>query len=306
MQVYIAKRLGSTVFVLLGVSALAFGLLHLIPGDPVRYMLGDLAPPEAVAELRKSMGLDVPAHEQYVRFVLRVARGDLGRSLITNVPISREIRARFPVTLRLSLMSLAVGTAIGLSAGVVAATHHNRPADFTLMVCALVGISAPSFWVAFLLMWAFAVRLGLFPVSGYDGLHSLVLPAITLGLLSGGGIARLTRSSLLEVLRQDYIRTARAKGAARSRVLRRHALRNALIPVITLVGLQFGGLLSGAVVTETVFALPGIGQYAVQAIAKRDFPVIQGVILIFAVVFVLVNLTVDLLYALLDPRIRYE
>lgn len=306
MQVYVAKRLGSTIFVLLGVSALVFGLLHLIPGDPVRYMLGEFAPPEAVTELRRSMGLDAPLHEQYAGFVWRVARGDLGRSLITNLPVSREIKARFPVTLQLALMSLAVGVAIGLSAGVGAAVRHNRPADFALMVGALIGISAPSFWIAFLLMWAFAVKLALFPVSGFDGLHSLVLPAVTLGLLSGGSIARLTRSSLLEVLRQDYVRTAHAKGATRSGVLHRHALRNALIPVVTLIGLQFGGLLSGAVVTETVFALPGVGQYAVQAIAKRDFPVIQGVVLIFAMVFVVVNLIVDLLYGLLDPRIRYE
>lgn len=306
MQVYIARRLGSTVFVLLGVSALVFGMLHLIPGDPVHYMLGEFASPDAVEQLRRGLGLDAPLHEQYVQFVRRVAMGDLGRSLITNVPLADEIRNRFPVTFRLSLMSIAIGAVIGLSAGVVAAVRHNRLADLVVMVGALIGISAPSFWIAFILMWTLAVRLPWFPVSGYQGIASLVLPAMTLGLLTGGGIARFTRSSLLEVLRQDYVRTARAKGTDEPRVLSRHAIRNALIPVITLMGLQFGGLLSGAVVTETVFALPGIGQYAVQAITRRDFPVIQGVILVFAMVFVLVNLLVDLLYALIDPRIRYE
>jgi ABC-type dipeptide/oligopeptide/nickel transport system permease component len=306
MQFYVARRLGSTFFVLLGVSALVFGMIHVIPGDPVRYMLGEFASPDAVEQLRRALGLDAPLHVQYLQFIRRVAGGDLGRSLITNVPLADEIKNRFPVTLRLGLLSIAIGAAIGLGAGVMAAVRHNRAADHLVMVGALIGISAPSFWIAFVLMWAFAVRLPWFPVSGYDGLSSLVLPAVTLGLLTGGGIARLTRSSLLEVLRQDYVRTARAKGAGQPRVLSRHALRNALIPVVTLMGLQFGGLLSGAVVTETVFALPGIGQYAVQAITRRDFPVIQGVILMFALVFVLVNLLVDLLYALIDPRIRYE
>jgi peptide/nickel transport system permease protein len=306
MHVYVIRRLGSTVFVLLGVSALVFGMILLIPGDPVRYMLGEFASPDAVEQLRRALGLDAPLHVQYLQFLRRVATGDLGRSLITNVPLSHEIGRRFPVTLQLALMSVAIGAIIGLSAGAMAAVRHNRLADFLVMVGALIGISAPSFWIAFLLMWTFAVRLPWFPVSGYQGPVSLVLPAVTLGLLTGGGIARLTRSSLLEVLRQDYIRSARAKGVAEPQVLSRHALRNALIPVVTLMGLQFGGLLSGAVVTETVFALPGIGQYAVQAITRRDFPVIQGVILIFALVFVLVNLLVDLLYALIDPRIRYE
>lgn len=306
MQVYIARRLGSTIFVLLGVSALVFAMIHVIPGDPVRYMLGEFASPDAVEQLRRSLGLDAPLHVQYFQFLRRVAEGDLGRSLITNVPLASEISRRFPVTLRLGLLSMVIGAVIGLSAGVTAAVRHNRVADFLVMVGALIGISAPSFWIAFVLMWVFAVRLPWFPVSGYEGLHSLVLPAMTLGLLTGGGIARLMRSSLLDVLRQDYVRTARAKGVGQPRVLSRHAIRNALIPVVTLMGLQFGGLLSGAIVTETVFALPGIGQYAVQAITRRDFPVIQGVILMFALVFVLVNLLVDLLYALIDPRIRYE
>lgn len=306
MQAYVGKRLGSTLFVLVGVSVLVFGMLHLIPGDPVRYLLGEFASPEAVADLRKSLGLDAPLHEQYLGFVWRVARGDLGRSLITRVPVATEIGNRFPITLRLTVMSILIGAAIGLTAGVIAATRHNSAADYWLMVWALLGISAPSFWIAFILMWVFAVRLAWFPVSGYEGLSSLVLPAITLGLLSGGSIARLTRNSLLEVLRQDYVRTARSKGAPEPRVLSHHAIKNALIPVVTLMGLQVGGLLSGAVVTETVFALPGIGQYAVQAISRRDFPIIQSVILAFAVVFVVVNLIVDLLYALLDPRIRYE
>lgn len=303
---YILRRLVGAIPVFLGVSLLVFLMVHMIPGDPARYLLGEFASPEAIQALRNEMGLNDPLPLQFLDYLGRVLTGDLGTSLITKVQVSAELANRVPVTMRLAALSMVFGLAGGVLAGVIAAIRQNTILDYGVMSIALVGISAPSFWIALLLMYTFAFRLSLFPVSGYNGIHSLILPAITLGALSAGSIARMTRSSMLEVLRQDFIRTARSKGLPQRIVIYRHALKNALLPVTTLAGLQFGGLLGGSVITETVFALPGVGSYAIQAIGQRDFPVIQSVVLFSAVVFVFSNLAVDLLYGYLDPKIRYQ
>jgi peptide/nickel transport system permease protein len=303
---YVIRRLIGAIPVLLGVSLLVFLMVHMIPGDPVRYLLGEFATPEAIQSLRQQMGLNDPLPVQYAHYLGRVVSGDLGTSLITKVSVSAELAHRIPITMRMAAMSMVMGVLGGVLAGIIAAVRRNTWLDYGVMAVALVGISAPSFWIALLLMYVFAFRLSMFPVSGYTGLYSLVLPAITLGALMAGSIARMTRSSMLEVLGQDFIRTARAKGLPQRLVIYKHALKNSLPPVITLAGLQFGGLLGGSVITETVFALPGVGNYAIQAIGQRDFPVIQSVVLFSAVVFVVTNLFVDLLCASFDPKIRYS
>jgi peptide/nickel transport system permease protein len=303
---YVIRRLIGAIPVLLGVSLLVFLMVHMIPGDPVRYLLGEFATPEAIQSLRQQMGLNDPLPVQYAHYLGRVVSGDLGTSLITKVSVSAELAHRIPITMRMAAMSMVMGVLGGVLAGIIAAVRRNTLLDYGVMAVALVGISAPSFWIALLLMYVFAFRLSMFPVSGYTGLYSLVLPAITLGALMAGSIARMTRSSMLEVLGQDFIRTARAKGLPQRLVIYKHALKNSLPPVITLAGLQFGGLLGGSVITETVFALPGVGNYAIQAIGQRDFPVIQSVVLFSAVVFVVTNLFVDLLCATFDPKIRYS
>jgi peptide/nickel transport system permease protein len=304
--IYVIRRLIGAIPVLLGVSLLVFLMVHMIPGDPVRYLLGEFATPEAIQSLRQQMGLNDPLPVQYAHYLGRVVSGDLGTSLITKVSVSAELAHRIPITMRMAAMSMVMGVLGGVLAGIIAAVRRNTWLDYGVMAVALVGISAPSFWIALLLMYVFAFRLSMFPVSGYTGLYSLVLPAITLGALMAGSIARMTRSSMLEVLGQDFIRTARAKGLPQRLVIYKHALKNSLPPVITLAGLQFGGLLGGSVITETVFALPGVGNYAIQAIGQRDFPVIQSVVLFSAVVFVVTNLFVDLLCATFDPKIRYS
>ncbi|MFZ5823082.1 MAG: ABC transporter permease [Bacillota bacterium] len=306
MLKYILRRLLGAVPVFLGVSLLVFLMVHMIPGDPVRYLLGEFASPEAIQALRNQMGLNDPLPIQYLSYLGKVLKGDLGTSLITRVSVSAELANRLPLTLRLAALSMVLGLVGGILAGVIASIRQNTILDYGVMSLALIGISAPSFWIALLLMYVFAFRLSLFPVSGYTGIHSLILPAITLGSLTAGSIARMTRSSMLEVLRQDFVRTARAKGLPQRLVIYKHALKNALLPVTTLAGLQFGGLLGGSVITETVFALPGVGSYAIQAIGQRDFPVIQSVVLFSAVIFVCTNLLVDLIYGYLDPKIRYQ
>jgi peptide/nickel transport system permease protein len=303
---YVIRRLIGTIPVLLGVSLLVFLMVHMIPGDPVRYLLGEFATPEAIHSLRQEMGLNDPLPVQYAHYLGRVVSGDLGTSLITKVSVSAELANRIPITMRMAAMSMVMGVLGGVLAGIIAAVRQNTFMDYGVMAVALVGISAPSFWIALLLMYVFAFQLSMFPVSGYTGLYSLVLPSITLGALTAGSIARMTRSSMLEVLRQDFIRTARAKGLPQRVVIYKHALKNSLQPVIILAGLQFGALLGGSVITETVFALPGVGSYAMQAIGQRDFPVIQSVVLFSAVVFVVTNLFVDLVCASFDPKIRYE
>ncbi|MBM3471604.1 MAG: ABC transporter permease [Armatimonadetes bacterium] len=306
---YLFQRLSLLVPVMLGVTLVAFITLHLAPGDPVRVLLGELgqgASQEEIARLRSTLGLDAPLPVQYGRFVWRAAQGDLGRSLRTGAPVLDEVLARAPFTLVVTVASLGIALAIGIPAGVLSAAYRGSAVDHAAMLLALMGVSLPVFWLGLLLMLVFALALGWLPASGFGTWKHLVLPAVTLGLASSALIARMTRSSLLEVLGQDYIRTARAKGLSGRIVLLRHALRSALIPIVTVVGLQLGGLLGGAVLTETVFAWPGLGRLAVGAIYSRDAPLVQGTILFTAIAFVLINLAVDLLYAMLDPRIRYD
>jgi glutathione transport system permease protein len=303
---YVARRLLQTTPILFVVSLLIFSYVRLIPGDPARLVAGLDATEEEIRLVRSQLGLDKPWHVQYVRWVNDLLHGHLGRTIRTGRPLSEELLVRFGLTLRLTALSMAVALALGVVAGVAAAVRRNTPVDFLGMTGAVVGISMPSFWLGLLLIALFAVYLRWFPVGGYQGLRSLVLPAITLGTGVAAIVARFTRSSMLEVLEEDFIRTARAKGVAERSVIYRHALRNALIPVVTAVGLEFGGLLGGAVITESVFALPGIGRFLVDSIAFRDYPAVQCLMLVFSLQFILVNLAVDVAYAAVDPRIRYD
>ncbi|HET8679169.1 MAG TPA: nickel ABC transporter permease [bacterium] len=302
---YVARRLLHLVPVLLGISFLVFLLVHLVPGDPVRVMLQDVGSAEQVERMRAQLGLDRPIYMQYVSFVSRAVRGDFGRSIHTRRPVAQEIAFRIPYTVRIAVAAMLVAVVMGVVLGSVAAMHHQSALDYGTMVVALAGVSLPSFWFGLVLILIFSLHLRWLPPAGADSLLHLILPAVTLGSGAAAIIARLTRSSMLEVLRQDYIRTARAKGVADRGLVYRHALKNAMIPVVSIVGLQFAGLLGGAVIVETVFGWPGIGRLAVDAIFNRDIPVIQAVVLVAAVIFVFVNLLVDLLYGLLDPRIRY-
>jgi peptide/nickel transport system permease protein len=313
---YLVQRLLLLVPVLAGVSVIIFMVLHLSPGDPVEIMLGSQATQEDRARLRSDLGLDQPLHVQYVRWLGHVARGDLGRSIWMRRPVLNEVLVRFRATLILTATALLISTTVGIALGVASAARPNSVLDRTSAVASLFGASMPSFWLGIVLMVVFALWLGWLPASGmfapYGGgdvrdlLAHLILPAVTLAGASVTIIARLTRSTMLETLGQDYIRTARAKGVVERAVVLRHGLKNALIPIVTVVGVQAGYLLGGAVLTETVFAWPGVGTLMVQGILARDFPLVQGCVLIVALSFVLVNLAVDLFYAWLDPRIRYE
>lgn len=294
------------VVTLFGVSILVFMMVHLIPGDPVTYILGDFATEEAIEKLNRQLGLDDPLPVQYFNYVISAFQGDLGTSYITGYTVIEEILNRIPVTAQLALFSVVLGGVVGILMGTIAAIKQNTIIDRLAMLIALVGISAPGFWIALFLILIFSYHFGLFPISGYSGFHSLILPSITLALGAAGNIARMTRSSMLEVIRQDYIRTAQAKGASLYRLIFRHSLQNALIPVITLIGMQFGYLLAGAVVTETVFALPGIGNLVIDSISTRDIPTVQGLILFMAFTIIIVNLVIDIVYTIVDPRIKYE
>jgi peptide/nickel transport system permease protein len=307
MVIYIARRFLQAIVVLFGVSILVFSMVYLLPGDPVLTMLGDqtAVSGDVVVNARHQLGLDRPAPLQYGHFLIHALRGDLGRSWRSNQAVTAIILSQLPATLQLTVAGLGLAILIGVVLGLIAAVRQNSWTDNLSMVLALIGVSMPSFWLGLLLIFLFSLRLGWVPATGYGGIQRLILPAFTLGLQAAAIIARLVRSSVLEVLRQEYIMTARAKGLAEFRVLVRHALRNALIPVVTVVGLQFGGLLGGAVIIETVFARQGIGRIAVTAINNKDFPLIQGIVLFAAVVYTLVNLATDILYAWLDPRIRY-
>ncbi len=305
MLLYVARRLLHLIPVLLGISFLVFLLVHLVPGDPVRVMMQDVGSPEQVERMRQQLGLDRPFYVQYASFVARAVRGDFGRSIHTRRPVAQEIAFRIPYTLRMAVAATLVAVIMGVVLGSIAAMHHQSPLDYGTMVIALAGVSLPSFWFGLVLILIFSLYLRWLPPAGADSLLHLILPSVTLGSGAAAIIARLTRSSMLEVLRQDYIRTARAKGVGDRRLVYRHALKNAMIPVVSIVGLQFAGLLGGAVIVETVFGWPGIGRLAVDAIFNRDIPVIQAVVLVAAVIFVFMNLLVDLLYGLLDPRIRY-
>ena len=306
MSRYLLKRLLLALPVLLGVSLVVFTMIRLIPGDPAQVMAGQAATEEVVQQIRESLGLDRPIVVQYAIFIANAVRGNLGHSLFNRAPVTEELAQRFPRTVRLALASMLVASLIGIPAGIISATRHLSWVDSLVMVLALAGVSIPVFWLGLNLILVFAVRLQWLPAIGHETWRHLILPAITLGTASAAIIARMTRSAMLEVLRQDYVRTARAKGAAEPLVIRKHALRNALIPVVTVVGLQLGTLLSGAVLTETVFAWPGVGRLLVDAVLARDYPVIQGAVLLIATTFVLLNVLVDMLYAVLDPRIRYE
>ncbi|MGH2534406.1 MAG: nickel ABC transporter permease [Thermomicrobiales bacterium] len=307
MGAYVLRRLVSTVPVLFAIVTLVFLMRPLVPGDPVAIMFfGRSSSPEVIEDMRRQLGLDDPLVVQYVRYLGDVARGDLGESITTRKPVTEEISNRYPETLKLAVGSLVVSALVGLIAGILAAVYKDSLIDTLAMLFAMAGISMPAFWFGLVMIYFFSVRLGWFSVIPDGSLKSLVLPAATLGLIASSIVARLVRSAMLEVLAQDYIRTARAKGLEERKVILRHALGNAMIPVVTILGLQFGGLLSGAFIIEAVFAWHGIGELAVQAFAKRDFPLIQGIVLVIATTYVLVNLFVDLLYAVLDPRIEYS
>jgi len=303
---YVLQRLLLVVPTLLGVSLVVFLMVHLIPGDPVTAIIGEGATEQDIAAMRSRLGLDAPLHLQYVRFFGNVVRGDFGKSLRTGRTVMDELRVRWPTTLRLTIYSVAAMILIGVPAGILSATRANSWLDNSSMLIALFGVSMPVFWLGLMLMMLFAYYLPLLPTAGSATWKHFVLPALTLGLSNSALIARLTRSSMLEVIGQDYIRTARAKGLAEKFVVYKHALRNALLPVITVVGLQFGALLGGAVLIETVFSVNGIGRYMVQSIGFRDYPVVQSSVLIFSLSFVLINLLIDLSYAVVDPRIRYR
>jgi peptide/nickel transport system permease protein len=305
---YIRRRLLRAVPVVVGVMTLVFFMVHLLPGDPAEEIAsrGPGLSPEAIQGIRVRLGLDKPLYQQYLDFVTNTAQGDLGRSIIKNRPVSTMIREQLPATVKLTVAGMLAAILIGVPLGIVAAVRQNSWVDSASMTVALLGVAMPSFWLGLLLIWLFAVRLNWVPVIGGTGLRGLILPAFTLGFSAAAIIARLVRSSMLEVLRQEYMTTARAKGLKGNTVILRHGLRNALIPVVTIVGLQFGNLLGGAVVIETVFARQGIGRLAIDAILAKDFPVIQGTVLFAALIYVTVNLAVDLLYSVLDPRIRYE
>ncbi|AFG38121.1 ABC transporter permease [Spirochaeta africana] len=306
MYQYIARRLLLTIPVVIGVSIIVFALIRMIPGDPARAIAGVQATPEYIEQIRTRHRLDEPLHIQYGYFAWNAMRGDLGRSTFSRRPVAVEIGERFPRTMLLASLSLIVATLVGVSAGIVSATRRNSLFDNLSMILALVGVAAPVFWLALMFQLLFSVQLGMLPATGIGTWRHVVLPSITLGLASAALMARITRSSMLDVLRQEFITTARAKGLGERIVIYKHALKNALIPVVTVLGLQFGLLLGGAVLTETVFAWPGIGRLLVDAILRRDYPVVQGTILFLALLFVLINLVVDIIYAYLDPRIHYH
>ena len=307
MVKYVSRRVLLLVPVLIGVAFIVFSLLYVTPGDPAQMVLGDQATQEAVNALREEMGLNDPFFVQFGRYIYNaVVRQDLGRSYITKRPVTQELLTVFPVTLQLAALSMVIAIVIGIPFGIVSAIKQYSIFDSTVMVLALIGISMPVFWLGLLLILLFAVKLAWLPSSGFYSIRHMILPAITLGAQSIAIITRMTRSSMLEVVRQDYIRTARAKGQKERVVIWRHALGNALIPVITIAGIQFGILLGGAVLTEVIFSIPGVGRLMVEAIKMRDYPIVQGGVLYIAVAFSIVNLLVDLIYAYVDPRIRAQ
>src|SRR5439155_8673318 len=289
---------------LLGVATLVFGFIHLVPGDPVEIMLGESAAAADVAALRHDLGLDRPLPVQYARFLLHAARGDLGRSIAFRAPVTEVIGGRIPATLELAGAALLIALGLALPLGIAAALRPRSAIDRGARAASLAGICLPAFWLGPLLILLFAIRLGWLPVSGRGGLAHLVLPALTLGLGMMGILVRLTRASMIAALGEDYVRTARAKGAPGWRIVLVHALRNALPPVATVAGLQAGGPLAGAIITETIFAWPGIGRLAVQAIDARDYPLVQGSVLVVGVTYVAINTATDLLHRVLDPRLR--
>lgn len=336
MWSYVLRRLLGLVPVLFGITLLVFLFLQLIPGDPAQAILGERGTPEQLEALREKLGLNKPLYVQYLTFVKNILTGDLGTSAVSTIPVAEELKRRWPATFELALAATLVAVVFGIPVGILAAVRKNSLLDTLSMSLSLVGVSMPVFWLGLLLVYFFAVNLHWLPTGGrlstdlaidfrpitgflvldgmlalkpevlMDALRHLVLPALTLGTIPLAILTRITRSAMLEVLSQDYVRTARAKGLAERQVILKHALKNALLPVVTIVGLQFGTLLGGAILTETIFSWPGIGSYIYEGILNRDYPVVQAGVLVVATVFVLVNLLVDLSYALLDPRIQYR
>jgi len=334
MKWYIIKRLLQIIPVILGVTLIAFALIHLAPGDPVRTMLGQHATQQEIEDIRAKYGLDQPLYVQYFIWLGDVLQGDLGRSILSHEQVTTEIASRFPNTIELAIAAMLFAILIGVVAGIISATKQYYVADYSVMGLALFGISMPVFWLGIMLMMIFGVFLGWLPIGGRIDLllpfqritgfmvidsiitlngaalisviRHLLLPAIALGTIPMAIIARTTRSSMLEVLRQDFIRTERAKGLSERKVIYKHAIRNAMVPVVTVIGLNFGLLLSGAILTETVFSWPGVGRLVVDAVYARDYPLVIGCILVFALVFVIVNLITDILYTYIDPRIHYD
>ena len=314
MATYVLKRLLGIFPVLVLVALGSFLLVHLVPGDPAMVMLGSDATPQQIQALRAQMGLERTLPEQFVIWVGQAVRGNLGESFFLGRPVTQALTERLPATMQLATVSLLFSLLIGIPAGIVAAVRQNTWWDQFVMVTAIGGISIPSFWLGLTLILVFSVQLGWLPSGGYvplsedfwQGIRILILPAVSLGLMQAALIARMARSSMLEVLRQDYVRTAKAKGLAWRSVTLRHALKNAMVPVITTIGTAFGVLLGGAVIVEIVFTYPGLGRLVVLAVQRRDYPLVQGALLLTSVIYVVVNLAVDLLYSVFDPRIKYE
>ena len=305
MLSYTGKRLLQTIFVLLGISLITFVLLQVVPGDPVALMLEKRADPETIAKVRKELGLDLPYYVQYLNFIKGAIHLDFGTSYFTKEVVTDALIRCFKVTVKLACMSFIFASVIGIPCGIFAAVKRGKGIDTVVMVLSIVGVSAPAFWVAIILQILFGLKLNVLPISGFDTPASYILPSLALGARYAGNIARITRTSMLEVLGQDYIRTAKAKGAMRWAVILKHALKNAMIPIVTLVGTDFGYMLTGSMLIEKVFSIPGIGMLAVDAMSNRDLPLLEGTVMYIAFVFVVVNLIVDVSYAFLDPRIRY-
>ncbi len=307
MRVFILQRMMALVPLLLGVSFLIFLMTQLVPGDPVMMMLGEysVASAEDIEKLREQLGFNDPLHVQYGRYLSGLLQGDLGDSMRSRKPVAQLIAQRLPRTIELTVSALAFAVVFGTVMGIVAALNHNSWIDYVTVTIALLGVSIPGFWLALLFILLFSVQLGWLPVLSDPGIRGLILPSLALGLWAGGTIARLVRSGMLEVIRQDYIRTAQAKGLAYRSVVFHHALRNALLPVVTVVGLQFGQVLAGTVIIEAVFSRPGLGLMLVNAIVGKDFPLVQGIVMFVAAAYIIVNSLVEILYVWIDPRIRY-
>jgi peptide/nickel transport system permease protein len=305
VTLYIFRRIILMIPILFGVSVIVFGIMYLTPGDPAILMLGENAPAQELADLREQLGLNEPAYVQYGIWIGRVLQLDFGRSIRSGRPVTDEINARLPATIELAVLATLLAVGIGVPLGVLSATRPNSFVDHAATVAAFGGLAMPVFWQGLMMILLFSLLLGWLPPSGrLGGWSYYVLPTITLGTSAIAAITRMTRATMLETLSQDYVRTARSKGVRDLSIVYRHALRNALIPIVTVIGLQFGGLLSGAVITETIFAWPGIGRLAVDGIRSKDFPVVQGVVMMFAILYALVNLLTDVLYAYLDPRLK--
>ena len=305
MLSYILKRLAQTVLVLFGITLITFILLNVVPGDPVAMMLDKRADEATIEKVRHEMGLDVPLPEQYINFVKGAVRLDFVKYYFTKENVMDALVRSFKVTVKLAAMSFIFACVIGLTCGMIAAVYRGKWIDSLLMTLSMVGVSAPSFWIAIILQIVIGLKLDLLPISGFDGPLNYILPSIALGTRYAGSIARITRPSMLDVIKQDYIRTARSKGVKEFLVIMKHALKNAMIPIVTLVGTELGYMLTGSMLIEKVFAIPGIGKLAVDGMMNRDLPLLQGTVVYIALVFVIVNLVVDISYAFIDPRIRY-